>query len=122
MAPTSDLTRPSVVAFDRLDSLVDPAALSKFLGPIASVRREPLAGSSSGFSNSRHEILHVERRDGVSLKLDNVAEAASILRPQVVDVSSGVERAPGVKDHDAVRAFVAAVRGLADRSPGESGG
>jgi len=47
------------------------------------------------------------------LRPDNVAEAASILRPQVVDVSSGVERAPGVKDHDAVRAFVAAVRGLA---------
>jgi phosphoribosylanthranilate isomerase len=46
------------------------------------------------------------------LRPDNVAEAASILRPQVVDVSSGVERAPGVKDHDAVRAFVAAVRGL----------
>jgi len=47
------------------------------------------------------------------LRPENVAEAASILRPQVVDVSSGVERAPGVKDHDAVRAFVAAVRGLA---------
>ena len=46
------------------------------------------------------------------LRPDNVAEAASILRPQVVDVSSGVERAPGVKDHDAVRAFVAAVRAL----------
>ncbi|HEV7586804.1 MAG TPA: phosphoribosylanthranilate isomerase [Longimicrobium sp.] len=48
------------------------------------------------------------------LRPDNVAEAASILRPQVVDVSSGVERAPGVKDHAAVRAFVAAVRALAD--------
>jgi phosphoribosylanthranilate isomerase len=47
------------------------------------------------------------------LRPENVAEAASILRPQVVDVSSGVERAPGVKDHAAVRAFVAAVRGLA---------
>ena len=47
------------------------------------------------------------------LRPDNVAEAASILRPQVVDVSSGVERAPGVKDHAAIRAFVAAVRGLA---------
>jgi phosphoribosylanthranilate isomerase len=47
------------------------------------------------------------------LRPENVAEAASILRPQVVDVSSGVERAPGVKDHAAIRAFVAAVRGLA---------
>ena len=48
------------------------------------------------------------------LRPDNVAEAASILRPQVVDVSSGVERAPGVKDHAAVRAFVAAVRALSE--------
>jgi phosphoribosylanthranilate isomerase len=48
------------------------------------------------------------------LRPENVAMAASILRPQVVDVSSGVERAPGVKDHDAVRAFVAAVRSLSD--------
>lgn len=42
----------------------------------------------------------------------NVAEAAAILRPRVVDVSSGVESAPGVKDHAAIRAFVAAVRAL----------
>jgi len=48
------------------------------------------------------------------LRPENVAEAARILRPQVVDVSSGVERAPGVKDHAAVRAFVAAVRALAE--------
>jgi phosphoribosylanthranilate isomerase len=46
------------------------------------------------------------------LRAENVAEAAAILRPQVVDVSSGVEQAPGVKDHDAIRAFVAAVRSL----------
>jgi len=47
------------------------------------------------------------------LRPDNVAEAAAILRPDAVDVSSGVESSPGVKDPDAVRAFVAAVRGLA---------
>ncbi|HET7464028.1 MAG TPA: phosphoribosylanthranilate isomerase [Longimicrobium sp.] len=58
--------------------------------------------------------------DGVALvaagglRPDNVAEAASILRPSVVDVSSGVETSPGVKDAAAVRAFVAAVRGLGD--------
>lgn len=47
------------------------------------------------------------------LRPENVAEAARILRPDVVDVSSGVESAPGVKDAGAVRAFAAAVRGLA---------
>ena len=40
----------------------------------------------------------------------NVAEAVSILRPDVVDASSGVERRVGVKDPDKVRGFVRAVR------------
>jgi phosphoribosylanthranilate isomerase len=54
------------------------------------------------------------------LRPDNVAEAAAILRPAIVDVSSGVEASPGIKDAAAIRAFVAAVRSLADRDRGES--
>ena len=38
-----------------------------------------------------------------------VPHAIAVLRPDVVDVSSGVESAPGVKDHALMRAFVAAV-------------
>ena len=45
---------------------------------------------------------------------DNVAEAVDVLRPDVVDVSSGVEREPGVKDHGLVRAFVRAARDSED--------
>ena len=40
---------------------------------------------------------------------DNVREAIAPCGPWGVDVSSGVERAPGVKDHGALRAFFAAV-------------
>lgn len=40
------------------------------------------------------------------LTVDNLGEALQILTPCGVDVSSGVESSPGVKDHDLVRAFL----------------
>jgi phosphoribosylanthranilate isomerase len=44
---------------------------------------------------------------------DNVARAITSARPYAVDVNSGVEAAPGRKDPDKVRRFVAAVRAVA---------
>ena len=40
----------------------------------------------------------------------NVGEAIERVRPVAVDVSSGVEKSKGVKDHSKIPAFVAAVR------------
>ncbi|MCS7167935.1 MAG: phosphoribosylanthranilate isomerase [Gemmatales bacterium] len=42
---------------------------------------------------------------------ENVCEALRVVRPWAVDVASGVEKEPGVKDPDKMRRFVHAVHG-----------
>ena len=44
------------------------------------------------------------------LNVGNVTEAVRVTRAGGVDVSSGVERSPGVKDPDMIRDFIRAAR------------
>lgn len=48
---------------------------------------------------------------------DNVAAAIAAVRPFGVDVSSGVEVSPGVKDHDKLASFLARVREAGPQTP-----
>jgi phosphoribosylanthranilate isomerase len=46
------------------------------------------------------------------LSPENVGEAIELVRPFAVDACSGLEERPGLKNHERVRAFVEAVRGV----------
>jgi len=48
------------------------------------------------------------------LNAENVAAGMAAVHPFAVDVSSGIEAAPGVKDHDKLRAFFAATTAHAE--------
>ena len=69
-------------------------------------------GHGASFDWTLLEGLRLERPWFLAGGLDpwNVAEAVRLSRAPLVDVSSGVERGPGVKDPDLIAAFLSAVR------------
>jgi phosphoribosylanthranilate isomerase len=49
-----------------------------------------------------------------------IAQAIAAVAPQAVDINSGIERAPGIKDHDRMRRIIASIR--REGPVGEKGG
>lgn len=67
-------------------------------------------GSGKPFDWSRAPRLPQPLILAGGLRADNVAQAVTALRPHGVDVSSGIEQSPGVKDETKMRDFVKEVR------------
>ena len=75
-------------------------------------------GLPGGTGKAFDWALAREVRNGTSflvlaggLHAENVADAIALVRPDGIDVSSGVEASPGRKDPSRVRDFIAAARG-----------
>ncbi len=73
-----------------------------------------VGGTGKSFDWSIIERLAMEKTYILAggLDVDNVAKAIEAVRPYAVDVNSGVEKSPGQKDHELVKAFVDRVRQL----------
>jgi phosphoribosylanthranilate isomerase len=89
-----------------------PERLAERVRPycVAAYLLDPGAGSGRTFQWELARGLPCRLMVSGGLTPGNVGEAVRLLRPYAVDVSSGVERSPGFKDRDRMRAFVAAVR------------
>jgi phosphoribosylanthranilate isomerase len=102
----------------RLESSLPESVSPHAAALLLDARVEGFGGSGRTFDWS---LAQGARRFGVpfwvagGLTPANVGEVVRRVAPDGVDVASGIESRPGVKDLDLVRAFVAAVRAAEER-------
>lgn len=73
---------------------------------------DPGAGQGIHFNWENFRNIPINKRIIIAggLTPDNVREAVKIIRPYGVDVSSGVEKSPGIKDHKKIKKFITEVK------------
>jgi phosphoribosylanthranilate isomerase len=105
-----------------VETVADLAALSGYAAVADRIlfdARAPKQATRPGGLGTAFDWHVLERLDlklpfmvSGGLNAANVAEAVRVTRAGGVDVSSGVERTPGVKDPDMIRAFIRAARAV----------
>jgi len=102
---TGILTDEDEALADAADALVIDALVAGQLGGTGATLPWLQVGESLDAMATGHRVVLAG-----GLTADNVNEAIDYVSPMVVDVSSGVESSPGIKDQKRVRAFIAAAR------------
>jgi phosphoribosylanthranilate isomerase len=110
---TADGTLPDHVdeLADAADALLIDAFVPGRLGGSGVAVPWGILGESLDAMESGHRIVLAG-----GLTPENVAEAIGYVSPMIVDVASGVESSPGVKDSARILAFISAVRATSDPS------
>jgi phosphoribosylanthranilate isomerase len=107
----AELPKHARALFEAADAVVLDAYSAAHLGGTGvSLPWEDLAGALGPLRGPARLVL------AGGLRAETVPAAIRAIQPDVVDVSSGVESAPGIKDHAKLRAFRDAVRGDKARS------
>lgn len=115
----------AIWAVVRVSGATLEAVTDTVLAAIDAVVLDTVVGGRSGgtgvpfdWTRAATEVRRMSERCPVvlagGLRATNVRQAVRLLAPRVVDVSSGVESAPGIKDPDLMRAFALAARSNED--------
>jgi len=115
----SSLARPYIKALAVGPDLED--GLARWPGvPVLLDAHDPVRRGGTGVVVDWDRAAEVARRRSVilagGLRPENVADALLRVKPAGVDVSSGVESAPGVKDGERLRALFDAIRRVEELS------
>lgn len=100
-----DISQPAIETSKKYDAILLDSKVGNTMGGTGRTHNWALSLKIADAVRPKPLIL------AGGLNPDNVAEAVRIVKPYAVDVSSGVESAPGVKDHGKVEAFIEQVKG-----------
>jgi phosphoribosylanthranilate isomerase len=120
---TEALAPYGVIKAVRVRDKLDVSALAPY-GAAKAILLDAYAEGAMGGTGQRFDLAVASRlvQEGWrvivagGLTPENVGEVISAVRPYGVDVSTGVEREPGLKDPDKVARFIAAARGCPERA------
>ena len=108
--------RPYIKSIAATSRQAIEAAMTRYPDASAFLLDTP-CGDERGGSGRVFDWQHIPQTDrplilAGGLTPDNVKQAVSAVRPYALDLCSGIEQSPGIKDHEKMTRFITALRGV----------